>query len=310
MRKLYASIRSSICLAVLVLGVSHSVALGESKAEFKRSLVIPVTDHIILDVAVPEGDVTIAYRHAGEISLVATASGAGDQGAPSDFFDKGLKMERDGEHVRVQFTPDARYAKQAFKITYTIGVPNWVEVNSKVGNGRQTVMGVMGPVNVTSGNGDISVMYITGSLEAKTGSGNIKVIRVGTAAKVETGSGNINLKDIGPGSVATVRKGTGRIEMDGISGSFSANTDAGELDAKGGVYGDWDLKSLSGNIRVAVNREFKYEIDASTHSGELLLHNEDIEADRDSGGRECHQKVNGGGKLVRVRSTKGNIFID
>lgn len=309
MKSIVYAIRFVICTAVLLSGIC-SFGLDSSKVEFKRSFALAPADHIVLDVTVPEGDVNIIYAHAGEVSVVATAQGDDSQPAPADFFEKSLKVERDGSHIQVQFTPDARQAKQAFKITYNIGVPNWIEINSTVGTGRQTVMGVMGPVKVTCGAGDIKVSYITTTLDAKTGSGNIKVIRVGTAARVETGLGNINLKDIGPGSVATVKKGTGRIEMDGISGSFTGATDAGELDVKGGVYGDWDLKSSSGNIRIGVAQEFKYEIDAMTHSGQLLVRNDDLEIAQDGNVKQCRQKVNGGGKLVRARSENGNIFID
>lgn len=298
-----------LIVPAILLGGLYSSGLDSPKVEFKRSFVLAPADHIILDVSVPEGDVNILYAHAGEVAVVAMAQGD-DQQPPSDFFEKSLKVERDGSHIQVQFTPDARQAKQTFKITYNIGVPSWIEVNSTVGTGRQTVMGVMGPVKVTSSMGDIKVDYITTTLDAKTGNGNIKVVRVGAAAKVETGLGNINLKDIGPGSIATVKKGTGRIEMDGISGSFTGATDAGELDVKGGVYGDWDLKSSSGNIRIGVAQEFKYEIDAITHSGQLLVHNDEIEVAQNDNVRQCHQKIKGGGKVVRARSENGNIFID
>lgn len=309
MKNIMRAIRLLIVPAILLCGIYGS-SLESPKVEFKRSFALAPADHIILEVTVPEGDVNILYAHAGEVSVVATAQGDDNQPAPSDFFEKSLRAERDGSHIQIQFTPDARQAKHAFRITYNIGVPSWIEVDSTVGTGRQTVMGVMGPVKVTSSIGDIKADYITTTLDAKTGSGNIKVVRVGAAAKVETGLGNINLKDIGPGSVATVKKGTGRIEMDGISGSFTGATDAGELDVKGGVYGDWDLKSSSGNIRIGVAQEFKYEIDAITHSGQLLVHNDDIEVAQNDNVRQCHQRIKGGGKVVRARSENGNIFID
>jgi DUF4097 and DUF4098 domain-containing protein YvlB len=185
-----------------------------------------------------------------------------------------------------------------------------IEINSTIKSGRQSVAGVMGPVRLVSGSGDIKALYITRALEAKTGNGNIAVSRVGGAATVETSQGNINLREIGPGSSASVTHGTGRVELDGISGSFNATTVTGELNVKGGVYGDWDLKSVSGDIRIQVAREFKYEIDAVTHSGRIQNHNDDIDIPQNTVARDCHQKVNGGGKVVRLRSDGGNIVFD
>lgn len=304
------SILQYVILSVLIVCVISAAAIADGpKLDFKRSFEVPFTDHVILDVAVPEGDVNIAFLHAGELTISATARSDNDKPVPADFFENSLKIERDGGQIRVRFVPNPRYSTRDFKITYNIDVPNAIEVNSSVENGRQTVSGVTGPVKLLSGSGDIKAYYIATTLEAKTGSGNISVIRTGGAAKVETGAGNISLKDIGPGSVAAVKKGTGRIEMDGVSGSFSGATAGGELDVKGGVYGDWELKSASGNIRILVSKEFKYDIDASTHSGQLAVHNEDIDA-QGKDVREFRQKINGGGKVVRARTESGNIFFD
>lgn len=295
---------------VLLLGMgSGGTALAESEVKFQRTFALEPTDHIILDVDVPNGDVTISYTHAGEISVAATARVREGKDLPADFFDHRLFAEREGNHIKVQFKATDARSYESMRISYIIGVPNWIEVNSSVGSGKQTIAGVMGPVRVVSGSGDVKVFYITDALEAKTGSGNISVVRVGAAAKVETGSGNINLKDIGPGSVARVKKGTGRIEVDGISGSFTGSTDAGDLEVKGGVYDGWDLTSASGNIRVGAAPESKFEVDVVTRSGKLLVENEDIEMPEGSVVRACHQKVNGGGRLVRVRSASGNIVI-
>lgn len=292
----------------LLLGVLHgSLLFADTKVEFHRALALGLGDHIILDVTVPNGDVTISYSHAGELAVAATAQAA-DGAIPGDFFDRGLVMEREGDHVKVKFNSSATPSAQTPRLTYTISVPNWIEVNSNVGTGKTSISGVMGPVHAVIGKGDLNVQYITNELEAETGRGDITVIRVGTAAKVATGSGNINMKDIGPESAAMVKKGTGRIDVDGISGSFTGSTDAGELRVAGGVYGKWDLESASGNIHLNIGPESQFEIDAATRTGQLSIENEDIKVPG-AGARACHQKVNGGGKLVRARSTSGTIFI-
>jgi Putative adhesin len=289
--------------------VSGGLLFAESTATFKRSVPLAPADHLILDVTVPEGTVNIHYAHSGEISVAATAKM--DEGEiAADFFDKSMTVVREGNHLRVQYAPDTRDLKHKARITFNIDVPYWLEVNSTiVGTGKQSVLGVQGPVKLVSGSGDIEAEYITTNLDATTGKGNIKVIRVGMAAKLETGSGNINLKDIGP-TVATVRKGTGRLEMDGVSGSFTGKTDAGELIAKGQVFDGWDLNSTSGEIYVQISQEHHrgYEMDASTRTGRISVESDDLEvSDKDA--RECHQKVYGGGGLVHVRSGSGNILL-
>ncbi len=300
---------SKVVWPVLLSGALWSGLLfAEAKVEFHRTLPLAPSDHMILDVDVPRGDVTISYAHAGEISVSATAQ-VSEGAIPTDFFDRRLTVEREGEHIKVQFKSNGAPLHESPRIDYTINVPNWIEVNSSVGTGKQSISGVMGPVRAVTGSGDVNVLYITNDLEAKTGRGDITVIRVGTAAKVETGSGSIDMKDIGPASSVTVKKGAGKIAVDGVSGSFTASTDAGDLRVAGGVYGNWELKSGSGSIYIEPGEESRFEIDASTRSGRLSVENEDMEVPKEPNPRACHQKVNGGGKLVRARSTSGSIFI-
>jgi DUF4097 and DUF4098 domain-containing protein YvlB len=300
--------RQVIWSALLLGALRSGLLFAESTAEFHRNLPLEPSDHIVLDVIVPAGNLTIAYAHAGEITVAATARASHGQ-IPADYFDRGLIVERTGSHVRVQFNSKTAPVDPDLHVAYTINVPNWIEVNSNVGTGKQTISGVMGPVHAIVGSGDLKIQYITDTLEAKTGRGNIIVDRVGTAAKVETGAGSIRVKDVGPGSSAAVKKGTGRIEAAGIRGSFVASTDAGELKVAGSVYDHWDLQSGSGDILVSTAPEDKFDIDAATRSGRVAVENNDIEAPEDANARACHQKVNGGGKLVHIRSTSGSIVL-
>jgi Putative adhesin len=303
-------IRKLFPLVTFIWLMSGSLLFADSTATFKRVVPLAPADHMILDVTVPEGTVNIHYAHAGEIAVAATAKR--DEGEISaDFLEKSITVQREGNHLKVQYAPGAGDSRQDVRLTFNINVPYWLEVNSTVvGRGKQSVIGIQGPVKLVSGSGDIDVEYIGSILDATTGHGDIKVIRVGTAARVETGTGNINLKDIGPGSIATVKKGIGKIEMDGVSGTFMGSTDAGDLIAKGQVFDAWDLKSVSGDLRIEIAQEEGngYEIDAATRSGRLSVENEEIElADKDA--RACHQKIDGGGKLVRARSVSGNILL-
>jgi hypothetical protein len=308
-------IKHILRFAILACITHGLLVFGEDKVEFKKSVPLAPADHMILDVTVPRGDVSIQFRHAGEISVTASAFTTDGKDLPDNFFDTSLKVERQGDHLKVSATPSDLSAKPTVKIAYTIGVPDWIEVNSTIEkDGNQNIAGVRGPVKVASGHGDIKILYVTTTLDAKTGSGNITVTRVGTAARVETGAGNIKMKDIGPSSAAIVKKGHGRIEMDGVSGSFTGSTDAGELVAQGAVFEDWNLTSASGKISIEIGggeggEEAKFEVDAITRSGMFLSENEYLKPCRVAAVHECHQKVNGGGKVVHARSQSGDIFV-
>jgi hypothetical protein len=252
---------------------------------------------------------------SGATPVIAATAQSANGNLPQDFFDRFLTAERDGNLIKIRSAPLAANLEEGLRIVYTISVPDWIEVNSTVKSGNQTIAGVRGPVKIVSGTGDIKASYITSSLDASTGNGNIAVVRVGAAAKVATGSGNISLRDIGPASAATVRSGTGRIEMDGVSGAFTGSTEAGEIDAKGQVFGDWSLQSVSGGIFIEIGAETKeaddaqYDVDVATRTGRVLIENKEINICREANLRRCHTSAYGGGKSLRVRSDTGTIVI-
>jgi hypothetical protein len=50
-------------------------------------------------------------------------------------------IQQDRSHVTIRSSPEAA-AEQSLRISYTIEVPNWIEVSSTVEEGKQTVIGV------------------------------------------------------------------------------------------------------------------------------------------------------------------------
>ncbi len=153
----------------------------------------------------------------------------------------------------------------------------------------------------------MDIQVIGEHVEAKTGRGNIAGSRLPKGVSAETGDGDITLMVVGP-STATVKKGSGRIDVGGARGSFAGSTDAGDLHVKAIPHEDWTLRSGTGSIRLELPPDGKFELEASTKTGALELYREDIvkpEADA----LQLHQSVNGGGKRIEVHTESGRIAI-
>jgi DUF4097 and DUF4098 domain-containing protein YvlB len=155
--------------------------------------------------------------------------------------------------------------------------------------------------------GNLDLQVIGEHVEARTGNGNISCARVAQGVSAETGDGDITLMVVGP-STATVKKGAGRIDVGGARSSFVGSTDGGDLHIKAIPHGDWQLNSVSGNIRVELAPAAQFEIDAATSSGNLLVDREDITRP-DALISHLHQQVNGGGKRIEAHTTAGTIMI-
>lgn len=172
-------------------------------------------------------------------------------------------------------------------------------------------------VVVNTGGGSIHVGHASGALKANTGGGNIEINEVGGAVTAETGGGGIHLGSArGPVRAET---GGGNLELWGVGGGIRTQTGSGSITVElvgGGSFSDSFVETGSGdivvylspglhaNVRAAV--EFCNGKGITSDFSELNIHSE--------GGRYGHEvyadgSLNGGGPLLKIRTSNGSIQI-
>jgi len=308
---------------VLALAACMQSAFAQSAHESRRTLPVTPSDPVTLDVHLGGGRLQIAYGRPEEVTITAFSLSPGAKTGKARGAD--LVVRQDGNKIEIRDLSSAETTEQRAEIVCKIDVPYQTEVNSVVDRGKQTIIGVMGPVKASTDTGDIKVSYVSkgvsveagaGNLalevigervHAKTGNGNISCIRAFQGASAETGAGDIVLMVVGP-STAIVKDGTGRIDVGGARGSFKGSTLRGDLHIKAMPHDDWWLNSSSGNIRIEVPPSTRFCVDAATKVGEILVDRTDIQRSN-SELHSLYQKVNGGGKRMELRTDTGNIVI-
>jgi hypothetical protein len=314
--------RLSVLVPVLVLCAQPGFA--QSTRELHRTFPVDLAEPLSLRIELSKGDLQVAYSREGQVSIAAIAQVPIGRDVGADFFTTRLITEKAGNRleIRDQFHADDAHD---IRIAYQLDVPYRTEVHVFLDHGNQTIIGVMGPVAAESSHGDIKVSYVSkevkaragqgdlnlqvigGRVEASTGRGNISCVRAAEGVSSETGDGDISLMVVGS-SKAMVRKGNGRIVVGGVKGALSASTDAGDLHIKAVPHDGWQLRSTAGNIRVELPPAAKFEIDASTDSGEVVINRDDIEKPRADVRHLC-EKVNGGGKRIEIHTGGGRIVV-
>jgi len=326
MKEKYLRLQTAQTLALAAaLTTCAQLGFGQSVREYHRTLTVTSADPVTLDAHLIEGELQIAYGRDEQVSIMATARVPAGMKAGEESLAAPISVEQDGNHVQVRSPSGAGSAVDKIRIACRIDVPYRTEVHSVVDNGKQTITGIMGPVKTRTKKGDIKVSYISkGALaeadsgdldlevigarvEARTGAGAISCIRALQGVDAETGDGDIVLMVVGP-SKATVKKGTGRIEVGAARGGLVGSTDGGDLRVKATPHDDWRLSSVSGSIRVELPPAARFEVNATTNSGEVLINRDDIERPNASV-RNLRQKVNGGGKRIEARTESGKIVI-
>jgi hypothetical protein len=177
------------------------------------------------------------------------------------------------------------------------------------------VSGLQGAVLETGG-GSIQVERCNGRVKATTGGGSIDLGDIGGPAEIETGGGSIRLASAK--GVVHAETGGGSIELNGVP-SARAETGAGGIVAKfvssSGERNDSLLETSAGDITVYLAPNLNLTIRASID----LANGHSIRSDfseiqiRTEGGDygpktvTAEGNLNGGGPVLKVRTTTGDI---
>ncbi|MGH9743783.1 MAG: TonB family protein [Candidatus Acidiferrum sp.] len=161
-------------------------------------------------------------------------------------------------------------------------------------------------VSVRTGGGQIDFGEVRGSVRAQTGGGGIRIITVSGPMEVESNGGSICLTRV----AGAVRAATG-------GGNIQAwiNPDTGDTGGKVSLPGASQLSSGAGNIVVFLPRNLAVNIDALVENGGVgrieadpaLLLNIQPLGNRSSGPVRAIGALNGGGEVLKLRSTVGKI---
>jgi Putative adhesin len=305
--------------------VCIQMSFAQVTAEFHQTLMVTVTEPVMLDVEIPSGELQILYGRDGQVSISGAVKASADAKLDDNFLSAVLTIEQIGNHITIRRLPNPAVPEEGISVFYRIDVPYRTEVTSRLNRGKQNISGILGPVKASTGKGDIKVSYVSKGLqvqvdhgdldlqvigehvEATARSGNISCTRIAQGVNAEAGDGDITLMVVGQ-STATVKKGTGRIDVGGARGTFVGSTDGGDLHIKAIPHDDWQLRSASGSVHVDLPPVAKLELDVSTNSGALQVDRVDI-AKPDSDTHHLHQEVNGGGKRIEVHTESGRIVI-
>lgn len=189
------------------------------------------------------------------------------------------------------------------------------KVIAETGGGSVEIQNGAQGATIETGGGSIEVHRCNGKVKASTGGGSIELGDIGGPAEIDTGGGSIRLNSA-KGHVHA-ETGGGGIELLGVP-SAQAETGAGPIVMKlvntGGERRDSELETSAGDITVYIAPDVAVTVRAgvdlaSGHHVTSDFPDIHIHSEGDWGSKtiSAEGKLNGGGPMLKVRTTSGDI---
>jgi hypothetical protein len=326
------ALRTLLTLVTVALAAAPACAWGDTqKAEGQFERTLSVSGTVDLSVRTGSGSVTVTTGSGSEVRVLGKINVRRDSLRDAQALVREIEsnppIEQSGNTIRIGHTElRNREWRRNVSISYELVVPASTRLTAGTGSGSVSVTGIAGPLDASTGSGSITLSSIgsevaastgsgsikidgaNGRLKASTGSGSIRATGVAGAMDASTGSGSITLEQIAAGDVEATT-GSGGIEITGVKGQLRARTGSGSIRADGNPTGDWKLHSSSGSIRVRLPAQAAFELVAETSSGRIdSAHPVTVVGTISP--RKMRGQVRGGGFLLDVSTSSGNIHID
>ena len=190
------------------------------------------------------------------------------------------------------------------------------KIVAETGGGSVNIQSAAQDASIDTGGGSIEVRHCNGRVKASTGGGSVDLGDIGGPVEIDTGGGSIRLNSA-KGHVHA-ETGGGGIELYGVP-SAQAETGAGGITVKlvntGGERRDSELETSAGDITVYIASDVAVDVRANVdlaNGHHITSEFPDIhvhsEGDWGSKTISADGKLNGGGPILKVRTTTGDIY--
>lgn len=276
------------------------------------------------------GSVDVRSKTGNEVRVVVLykADTRSEQQAEEWFDEFRTTFDQRGNDVEVRGEWHDRWLKRnnRLRIHYDILVPKEYNLDVETSGGSIEVNDLAGRVDLNTSGGSIKMGEIDGVVRANTSGGSITLEKASGEAYVHTSGGSISLGEIGGPAEAGTSGGS--ITVDGVNGDLKAHTSGGGLRLRN-INGNLKAKTSGGSIHAELLKQIDAPVELKTSGGSIALEiPPNLQADLDastSGGRvivdvpltvkgsfkknSIRGELNGGGEMIYLRTSGGNIEI-
>jgi len=266
------------------------------------------------------GDIKVSSWDKKEIEINIHKRGTRDD--IEVFLDK----RNNSFYIEVDY-PEKRWYERdrSGSVNFDIKIPKRTELDMKNVTGDIIIWDIEGRIEATTTTGTVEIREVKGKVYGKTTTGSVRIFDVTGDVDAHSTTGQVEIRNTGD---VDAHSTTGRIEIYNRNGSdIDASITTGDIDVellKVDVRGRYEIKSTTGDIRIAIPGDAKADITARVRPKNLrsdfeLIDEYEKRRDRryrydysykyDYSPRTFEARINGGGARIYLSSSHGDIDI-
>lgn len=212
---------------------------------------------------------------------------------------------------------------------FVVTVPSRYNVDLKTSGGNISVDDLEGDVRSKTSGGSLHFGKIKGAVTGNTSGGSIELLKCSGTVHVETSGGDMRINSVdgdvnahtSGGSIA-VESVNGKVIVDTSGGDINVQKLTGSIDAhtSGGIIKaqilkqpsmDCRLTTSGGSVFVNLADDIAFDVDAETKGGRVVTDfSVTVKLHGELKRSALQGKINGGGPLVFLRTSGGDIHIE
>ena len=252
---------------------------NRAQAVDKVSRTVRIGTDGTLEVSNIAGDITVSRGSGSEakIDVVRTARGRDDADAKEQLSLTRVDInEGNGRvEVRERYPERGSSSRRNWSVTtdVTIAAPEGTHLILKSVSGNLKATGITGDVAMETVSGDVQVSGGGRVATAKSISGNVQVsdTKVDGSLDASSVSGDVRLQRVSARRIS-IGSVSGNVRLEDVqSDRVDAHTTSGNASFDGALAknGRYELKSFSGEVRIALSGNTGFELEASSFSGDV-----------------------------------------
>lgn len=186
------------------------------------------------------------------------------------------------------------------RIDYQISVPRRTRGEIKSRSGRVEIDAVEGPLSIESHSGKVALREIGGDVRIASRSGSVQAESIAGGIEIDSRSGSARLA--GCKGTVSIQSRSGSVHIEDAGADVKVDARSGSVRYDGDVRGSIEIQVESGSIRLAVNPDALFFLDAESAHGSVRS---DLQMKRGSGPAPDRSSS----PTVRLRTRSGSIYI-